>query len=295
MIEVSERLHGPNATETADTLAVMDDTTNNGFTMPGYDSSTYGDRFADIYDTWYHDVSDVNATVSTICDLCPVGGSPTPRLLELGVGTGRLALPLAHAGFEVDGIDASAAMLTQLCVNDPDGIVRQHLGDMITSSPPGPFEVILIAFNTIFNLPGPSQQAALFEAMAQRLGPNGRFIIEASVPDVGPSTGTTPRSESQGTFSATSEVRVRSMTVDQVVLSVSRHDPSTGRAEGQFIEISETGGVRLRPWSIRSVSLDELDHMATAAGMVLEQRWEDFSRRDFTEHSDRHVSIYRLS
>lgn len=252
--------------------------------MPGYGSSTYGDRFADVYDSWYHDVSDVDATVAAIRELCSRG-----RVLELGVGTGRLALPLVRAGFSVDGIDSSAAMLERLSAHDPEGLVRCHLGDMVTDCPPGPFDVILIAFNTIFNLPGPDQQAALFAAASQRLGPMGRFIVEASIPDAWPDPQSQLGSETAG------EVRVRSMTVDQVVLSVTRHDPITGRAEGQFIEITETGGVRLRPWSIRSVPVEELDLMAAAAGLVLEQRWEDFSKRDFTDQSDRHVSIYRLS
>ena len=258
--------------------------------MPGYSSSTYGDRFADVYDDWYHNVSDVDATVKAICALCPGG-----RLLELGVGTGRLALPLAQAGLEVEGIDTSAQMLKRLTAHDTAGLIRPHLGDMVTDCPAGPFDLILIAFNTIFNLPNRSQQAALWRAVAQRLGPAGRFIVEASVaPPLSPSDTGGDVTDAQQISSA-EQVRVRSMTVDQVVLSVTRHDPETGRAEGQFIEISETHGVRLRPWSILPIPLEELDQMALAAGMNLEQRWEDFSGLDFTEHSDRHVSIYRLS
>jgi SAM-dependent methyltransferase len=284
----------PHATEVADTLADMDqsrreqshsDRPASEFSaMPGYAASTYGDRFADVYDEWYHDVSDVEATVAAITELCPGG-----RVLELGVGTGRLAIPLAQAGLVVDGIDASDAMLSRLAANDPDGQVRPHLGDMVTSSPQGPYEVILIAYNTIFNLPSPEQQRTLCTEMAARLSPTGRFIVEAFIPDSFSAPGTDFGRRRNG------EIRVRSMTVDQVVLSVTSHDPVTGRAEGQFIEITEAGGVRLRPWSIRSLSVAELDQMTQAAGLVLEHRWEDFNRREFTEESDRHVSIYRLS
>jgi SAM-dependent methyltransferase len=255
------------------------------FAMPGYGASTYGDRFADVYDDWYQEVSDVDATVAAISALCPGG-----RLLELGVGTGRLAIPLAQAGLIVDGIDASEAMLTRLAANDPERRVRPHLGDMVTDAPRGPFDAILIAYNTIFNLPGPDQQRALCAAMANRLSPNGRFIVEAYIPQALSEPGPNPDS---GRYR--DEVRVRSMTVDQVVLSVTRHDPLTGRAEGQFIEITEAGGIRLRPWSIRSLPVSELDQMTAAAGLVLEHRWEDFGGQEFTEHSDRHVSIYRLS
>jgi SAM-dependent methyltransferase len=285
MIEVRQRLHSPHATEVADTLADMDQShpdqpAHERYAMAGYVASTYGDRFVDVYDEWYHDVSDVDATVAAITALCPGG-----RVLELGVGTGRLAVPLAEAGLKVDGIDASAAMLTRLAANDPQGRVRPHLGDMVTDAPPGPFDAILIAYNTIFNLPGPHQQRELCSAMAARLSPTGRFIVEAYIPDA----------DSDHDQRRAGEVRVRSMSVDQVVLSVTRHDPLTGRAQGQFIEITEAGGVRLRPWSIRSFSVAELDQMTKAAGLVLEQRWQDFGGQEFTEHSDRHVSIYRLS
>jgi SAM-dependent methyltransferase len=290
MVHVRQQLHtitlpSPTGTDT-DTLADMqhpertDDArhgfASDGYALAGYGSSTYGDRFADIYDQWYHDVSDVESTVAAIARLHPQG-----RVLELGVGTGRIAIPLAQAGLRVDGIDSSAAMLERLNHNDPANLVQVHHGDMITDSPPGLFDVILIAFNTIFNLPTPQQQSALCAAMATRLNPTGRFIVEAYIPEAS----TTP----------SSEVTLRSMTADHVVLSVSRHDPVTGRAQGQFIEISEVGGVRLRPWVICPITIAELDQMAQTAGFVLEQRWQDFSGQEFTEHSDRHVSIYRLS
>jgi SAM-dependent methyltransferase len=297
MIEIGQRLHGLHATEVADTLAAMDQPSSDQprshranraggerFAMTGYEASTYGDRFADVYDEWYQNVSDVEATVAAITAWCPGG-----RVLELGVGTGRLAIPLAEAGLEVDGIDASQAMLSRLAANDPERRVRPHLGDMLTDAPRGPFDAILIAYNTIFNLPGPDQQRELCRAMAERLNPAGRFIVEAYIPD--PFSG----SEADSDRRRDGEVRLRSMTVDQVVLSVSRHNPVTGHAEGQFIEITEAGGVRLRPWSIRSLAVAELDQMAQAAGLVLEERWQDFGGREFTEHSDRHVSIYRLS
>lgn len=290
MVHVRQQLHpftlpSPTGTGT-DTLADMqhpertDDarsgSASDGYALDGYGSSTYGDRFADVYDKWYHDVSDVTSTVAAVAEL-----HPGARVLELGVGTGRLAIPMAQAGLRVDGIDTSTSMLERLAVNDPEHLVRVHHGDMVTDSPSGPFDVILIAFNTIFNLPSRRQQAALCAEMAARLSPAGCFIVEAYIPEA--------------SSAPDSEVTLRSMTADHVVLSVSRHDPLTGRAQGQFIEISENGGVRLRPWVICPLTTTELDQMAHAAGLVLDQRWEDFGGREFTEHSDRHVSIYRLS
>jgi hypothetical protein len=76
------------------------------------------------------------------------------------------------------------------------------------------------------------------------------------------------------------------------VLSISRHDPNRQRAEGQFVELTESGGVRLRPWSIRYARPDQLDATAAANGMRLEHRWEAFGRTPFDEHSPRHVSVY---
>ena len=82
--------------------------------MRGYHSASYGDAFADVYDDWYRDLGDVDATVGLIAQLAPPGGS----VLELGVGSGRLAIPLAAAGLHTTGIDASAKMLDLLTRND---------------------------------------------------------------------------------------------------------------------------------------------------------------------------------
>jgi hypothetical protein len=88
---------------------------------------------------------------------------------------------------------------------------------------------------------------------------------------------------------------VRSLEVDRVVLSVSVSDGENQLAEGQYVELTEGTGVRLRPWSIRYSAPEELDAMASAAGLVLHARWGDFDGRAFTDDSDRHVSVYRLA
>jgi hypothetical protein len=86
---------------------------------------------------------------------------------------------------------------------------------------------------------------------------------------------------------------VRSISTDRVVLSASMHDPATNRADGQFIEITESGGVRLRPWSIRYADTAELDRYATQSGLELHARWADFEQSPFDDTSERHVSVYR--
>jgi SAM-dependent methyltransferase len=244
--------------------------------VQGYDDRSYGDGFADVYDEWYADVSDVDATVARVVSLAGPGGS----VLELGVGTGRLAVPMAAAGLHVTGIDTSEAMLAKLAERDVERRVEPILGDMTTDLPDGPFDVVVVAYNTIFNVLGDGGQQRLVDQVAARLAPDGCFVVEAFVPDV-------------DAGDASSTVEVRSMTVDHVVLSVSIHRPGEQVAEGQFVQFSERGGVRLRPWSIRWATPAQLDEMARAAGLVLDERLADMDGAAFTDASTQHVSIYR--
>lgn len=246
--------------------------------MKGYDDTSYGSAFADVYDDWYQGISDIDATVADLLDLA--GGG---RILELGVGTGRLAIPLAYhpdsAPGAVVGIDSSEAMLAQLHGHDHDGRVEIVCGDMVDDLPEGPFSVAFAAYNTIFNLRTADAQSACFASVTSSLAPGGRFVIEAFVPDEPPRQG--------------DDISVRTLDADRVVLSISRHDPEHRSAEGQFVEITEAGGVRLRPWSIRYATPAELDEMAAGAGLTLEHRWESFGRTEYRPDSPRHVSVYR--
>lgn len=243
--------------------------------MEGYGASSYGDAFADVYDDWYRGVSDIDATVEFVRAL--VGGAG--QVLELGIGTGRLAIPLAASGVHVTGLDASTAMLARLAEHDPFGTVEVVHGDMVDDMPPGPFDCVFVAYNTLFNLLTAQRQQACFAAVAGRLRPTGTFVVEAFVP--APST--------------RSQVSVRSLSADRVVLSVSLHDADGQVAEGQFVEFTESGGIRLRPWAIRYCTPDELDGMADTAGLALLDRWGDFDRRPFTADSERHVSVYAVA
>ena len=245
--------------------------------MDGYTRSTYGDAFADVYDEWYRDISDVEATVEFIAQLAGEGAALP--VLELGVGTGRLAVPLAARGLRVVGVDASAAMLAKLAENDPSGSVTGHLGDMVDGLPAGPFDLAFAAFNTFFNLLDEARQRACFGAVADRLPPGGAFVIEAFVPE--------PRSGSS--------VAVRSMTAASVVLTVATHDDATQTAQGHYISLSESDGVRLRPWAIRYATVDQLDEMAALAGFRMAERWEDSERTEFTADSPRHITVYRTN
>lgn len=252
--------------------------------VEGYENSSYGDAFADVYDDWYADISDVEATVSSLAQLQETtSGEP---VLELGVGTGRLAIPLAARVHPtaVFGLDSSQAMLDRLAANqqrtDAQHLHPVHpvLGDMVDGLPDGAFGLVFVAFNTFFNIGTADRQQACLDAVRSRLAPNGRLVVEAYVPDDVIRTG--------------SHVEVRTITADRVVLSVARYDGASQQAEGQFVEFTQAGGVRLRPWSIRHVAPDELDAMAARAGLRLVDRWETFAREPFDGDSARHVSIY---
>ena len=241
--------------------------------MRGYRDASYGDSFADVYDEWYQGISDVPSTIHCLAALA--GGG---RVLELGVGTGRLAIPLAATGVEVHGLDTSERMLQQLASKAGGEAVRAVQGDMVDDMPPGPFSLVFVAYNTFFNLLTHQRQQACFHAAAARVADGGLFVIEAFVPDAqhGPA----------------SSISVRSVTADRVVLSVSSTDANEQLAEGQFVEFTEAGGVRLRPWSIRWATTAQLDEMASVAGFSLADRWESFTRAPFGPESERHVSVF---
>jgi SAM-dependent methyltransferase len=240
----------------------------------GYHDQSYGDGFADVYDDWYADITDVSTSTEALGALAAGG-----RVLELGVGTGRLAIPLAATGLEVHGLDTSTSMLERMVTKPGGDRVHAHVGDMVDGLPDGPFALVFVAYNTFFSLLTTERQQACFAEVARRLGPNGCFAVEAFVP--------------VSSDERTSSVTVRTVAADRVVLSVSTSDPSRQVAEGQYVDITEAGGVRLRPWSIRWSSPGQLDAMAAAAGLELTDRWAGFDRSPYSDESERHVSIFR--
>ena len=239
---------------------------------PNYQTSTYGDAFADIYDDWYQNVTDIEGTVDIVTSL-----AQGQKILELGVGTGRLALPIALTGAAVCGVDSSSAMLDHLAKRDHSHLIETHLMDMASRLPKGPFRVIFCAYNTFFNLTGPNDQESCLELVRERLEPEGRFVLEAFVPSSSadlPTRGT----ESRHTANAT-------------VMNITIREPTSKLIRGQSVEIKETA-ITLRPWRIRVRTPAELDHVAGRHGLRLLERWEDWRQTPFTNNSDHHVSVY---
>jgi SAM-dependent methyltransferase len=227
-----------------------------------------------VYDEWYRDVSDVTATVERVQQLCKDG-----RVLELGVGTGRIALPLAGAGLAVTGIDASREMLDALRAKPDARRVQVLLGDMAALPFAPVFSVVLVAFNTLFNLVSHERIAQCFRDVAAVLAPAGAFVVEAFVP---PAPGD---AEDDG-------VSVREIRDDGVVLTAAtrRHDDHT--ITGSHIEIGPAG-VRLRPWQLCYASPGDLDRFAAAAGLSLASRDSGWRSEPFDDESANHVSVYR--
>jgi SAM-dependent methyltransferase len=249
------------------------------FGIEGYSASSYGDAFADVYDQWYQDLDD-HDFVAMIC--ASLGPQPA-RILELGVGTGRLVRVLQSLRGdivdEIVGIDSSAAMLriaSEQC--------NEHLtcieGDFSLTLPDGPFDVVFVGYNTLFNLPNEHALRACMSLVASRLSPQGQFFIDVVMP---------PQRATED------HVGVRSMSTTEVVVSVSRHDAENQHITGQFIQFTDGAAVRLRPWSIRYFSPTQLDSYAHDAGLVLSHRVSDGHGRAFDPTSDRHISCFSVA
>ncbi|HYZ99031.1 MAG TPA: class I SAM-dependent methyltransferase [Acidimicrobiales bacterium] len=257
--------------------------------IEGYGPSTYGDRFADVYDDWYGHASDTAATVERVAALATAVAGRGP-VLELGGGSGRLVLPLAERGLDTWTIDASLAMVRRLRAKAGGPGVHTVVADMAALPLAGGprFAVVLCAFNTLFNLTTAEDQRRCVREAAERLVPGGgRFVVEAFVPPTADRDGLGLDDRSD----AVSAVEPRHIGLDEVVLTVSRLDPATHLITGQHLQITE-GGIRLRPWVLRYLAPGELDALAEEAGLRLVERHGGWRGEAFTADSSVHVSTY---
>jgi SAM-dependent methyltransferase len=246
--------------------------------MTEYGPSTYGDRVADVYDRMPQVVArDVDRAVVTLAELA----GPGP-VLELGIGTGRLALPLAARGLAVHGIDASEAIVKKLRVKSGGERIPVAIGDFADVAVDGRFPLIFVAFNTFFGLLSQEEQVRCFARVAEHLTAEGVFVLEAFVPDV-------------TRFDRGQRLGVTHMGVDDVQLEASVHDPLTQRIRSLHIMMSNDGGPQLYPVHIRYAWPSELDLMARLAGLHLRARWSDWDKSTFTATSRSHVSVYACS
>jgi SAM-dependent methyltransferase len=243
--------------------------------MADYDETTYGERIADVYDTLAHIPTNTNDSVALLAELAHGG-----RVLELGIGTGRLALPLRERGVNVEGLDASPAMVAKLRNKAGGHEIPVTMGNFAELTVDGRFSLIFVAFNTFFALLTQEDQLRCFASVAAHLEPQGAFVIEAFVPDL-------TRYDRYGQRIEASDVDARSARID-----VSLHDVAGQKIVAQHIVLNE-GGIRLYPVQLRYCWPSELDLMARLAGLSLENRWGGWLKEPFSAASGKHVSVYR--
>lgn len=241
--------------------------------MDHFGPETYGDRVADVYDEWYKP-ADTAAEVALLAELAHGG-----RVLELGIGTGRVAIPLAARGVEVHGIDASPAMVERMLAKPGGDAIAVTIGDMADVPVDGRFALVFVVFNTFFQLYSQDTQLRCFANVADHLHPSGRFVIHAFVPD-------TSRVE------AGQHLAVKEASLDRVRLDASVFDAQEQRLDTTQVRITEDG-IRLVHAKLRFAWPPELDLMARLAGLTLEDRWATFGKQPFTGESAFHVSVYR--
>lgn len=245
----------------------------------------YGRSFADVYDRWYTGVSDAEATARFVDDRAPDG-----PVLEIGVGSGRLATPLAALGRVVVGLDGSRDMLRR--TPGPVGVERSASGasaeggrlhlvqaDMRAMPVSGGFGAVLIAFNTFFNLATEPEQRALLHDVRRLLGPSGVLIIEAL--DVTPLLA-----------GPTDSLGLREAGPRGLVVTSTQLDRRRQVLTGQHLEITDAG-VSARPWRLRWLTPAQLDELCGAAGLTLDARYGTWDREPFDGAGETHISVYR--
>ncbi len=198
------------------------------------------------------------------------------RALELGIGTGRIALPLAARGVPVHGIDLSRAMVARLQAKPGGDAIGVTIGDFATARADGSFRVAYLVFNTIMNLTTQEAQVACFSNVAAHLEPGGCFVIEVMVPDLRrlpPGQNAVPFHISQNRW------------------AFDVYDVATQAMSSNYIEIID-GRAEYSYFPFRYVWPSELDLMARLAGLRLRERWDGWTTEPFTSESRQHVSVW---
>lgn len=233
----------------------------------------YTEKMASVYDHMYPDF-DTALAVELVAELCPPGG----KVLDLGVGTGKLALPLADRGFEVHGIEASEPMLAKLKEKDPDGRVHAVHGDFTTDRTGHRFDVITLLVNTFFMAISQEQQLGLLTNAREQLADGGKLMLEAF--DPGPFVNM-QKPEFSVRYLGESAVMLDTLMVDRAQqLMVGVHT------------IMDGGPPSTTQHILRYAFPAEIDLLAQLAGLKLVSRWGTWTKEPYTVLSARHVSIY---
>jgi SAM-dependent methyltransferase len=239
-----------------------------------HEDGYFDERVAARYDESAAEMFD-SAIVDPVIDfLVEIAGNG--RALELGIGTGRIALPLAQRGVPVHGIELSKAMVARLRAKPGGEDIGMTIGDFATTTVDGTFSVAYLVFNTILNLTTQSAQVACFRNVAAHLEPGGCFVIEVGVPGLQ----RLPPGETFHVFH-----------VSESRWGIDEYDVATQGLTSHHFEIVD-GQVERFSVPFRYAWPSELDLMAQLAGMRLRERWSGWKREPFTSDSRKHVSVW---
>ncbi|MBT2389269.1 class I SAM-dependent methyltransferase [Streptomyces sp. ISL-1] len=235
----------------------------------------FGEHVAAAYDESSADMFTPNVVDTAVGVLAELAGDG--RALELGIGTGRIALPLAHQGVPVHGIDVSRAMVARMRAKPGGGsAIGVTIGDFATTKVDGKFSLAYLVFNTIMNLTTQAAQVACFRNVAAHLEPGGCFVIEVMVPDLRK----LPAGQNIVPFH-----------VSPTRWAFDAYDVATQAMSSNYVEVIDGRG-EYRSIPFRYVWPAELDLMAQLAGLGLRDRWDGWTREAFTSESRQHVSIW---
>jgi hypothetical protein len=233
---------------------------------------SFGEDVSEVYRDCQR--GDETAAVEFLAQLADHGPA-----LELAIGTGRIALPLAARGIRVDGIDISPAMVNQLRARPGGDKITVVIGDFADVPVSGTYRLIYVVWNTLFNLLTQDDQVKCFVNVANHLTEDGAFVIEALVPAF------------LYRLRNDQYVEAEAIEVNEVRLDVLRHDAAKQMIEENHISLSPAG-IHLNPVAQRYAWPSELDLMARIAGLRLKNRWGGWSQEPFDSNSNMHVSVY---
>ena len=241
--------------------------------MKGFDPATaFGEEIARSYD----EVEARGDEVETVRFLARLAGDRD--VLELAIGTGRIALPLAATGVRVEGIEISQPMVDQLRAKSSRSDVVVTMGDMSTTATGRRYGLVYLVYNTIGNLLTQDDQLRCFANAARHLDDDGVFVLECQIPNAPCRPGR-------------HYVDAERVAADSVEFDVGRYNPVTQILDENHVRI-DGAGATFRPISLRLAHPPEFDLMARIAGMRLQDRFGGWNREPFTVDSWRHISIY---
>jgi len=234
----------------------------------------FGESVAATYDDPQHEMFQP-AAIDPAVDLLAQLAGHGPAL-ELAIGTGRIALPLARRGVPVHGIDMSRAMVARLRAKPGGADIPVTIGDFATTRLDRSFSLVYLVFNTLMNLTTQAAQVDCFRNAAAHLTPGGCFLVEVMVPDLRrlpPGQDAVPFQTGQNRW------------------AYDWYDTATQAMSSNYLDITDGRG-QFRTFPFRYVWPAELDLMALLAGMRLRDRWDGFTRQPFTSESRSHVSVW---